>query len=166
MIRSTPRSNSTSAEIQEASLRASGPGGQNVNKVSTGRATALRRRPFPLAARAGACPPDGPRGPPPHPGGVADSSKRAVSEPAAQPRRCAGTADRTDSRSLRSGDAAPPTAPRWRQRNGAWTASSGGGRPRNCVDRNPKQSIDRIKAAAPVVCFISTSRRPFAARQP
>ncbi len=42
------------AELQEVFVRASGPGGQNVNKVSTAVQLQIRRARLAIAARAGA----------------------------------------------------------------------------------------------------------------
>ncbi len=49
MIRITDRISIDESELEERFVRASGPGGQNVNKLATRRAAALRRAPIALA---------------------------------------------------------------------------------------------------------------------
>ncbi len=51
MIRITPAISIDENELDERFIRASGPGGQNVNKLSTRGAAALRRAPLAEPAR-------------------------------------------------------------------------------------------------------------------
>ena len=51
MIRITDTISIDDSELSESFVRSSGPGGQNVNKVSSAVQIALRRAPFAVAAQ-------------------------------------------------------------------------------------------------------------------
>jgi len=85
MIRITPSISIGEGELEEHFIRASGPGGQNVNKLASAVAVALRRAPFAEPARARARAARAARRPAAHPRGRAGDQRATPSHAGAQP---------------------------------------------------------------------------------